>query len=138
MFNQDLKLVQCFGSHGTDPGQFNWPDNIDFDAIGYLYVTDLRNHRVQCLSADGAPIWCIGQEGSRPGDFRRPNILKVFDSRIFVTDYNGVSVFTTGGQFILRFATMCCAVDHNLDGLAIDDDGFVYVSDCSHDRIVVF
>ena len=138
VFSQDLKFLRCLGSLGSNPGQFNWPDNIDFDASGHIYMTDLRNHRIQCLTADGDPIRCIGREGSGPGEFRKPNILKVVGSHIFVTDKRGVSVFTTDGQFIVQFAAMCSVDDNDLDGLAVDEDGFVYVSDCSQNRIVVF
>ena len=138
VFDRDLKFLRCFGSLGSNPGQFNWPDNIDCDASGHLYVTDLRNQRVQCLTADGDSIRCIGREGSGPGEFSLPNILKVFGSHIFVTDASGVSVFTTGGQFVSRFAAMCCAADEYLNGLDVDEDGFVYVSDSSRNRIVVF
>ena len=138
VFDRDLKFLGYFGSPGTGPGQFNGPDNIDFDASGRLYVTDVRNHHVQCLTADGDPIRCIGREGSGPGEFSQPNILKVFDGHVFVTDDTGVSVFTTGGQFVSRFAAMCCAAGECLNGLDVDEDGFVYVSDSSRNRIVVF
>ena len=101
VFDQNLKFLRCFGSHGTGPGQFNWPDNIDFDTSGHLYVTDLKNHRIQCLTADGDPIRCIGRKGSGPGEFTRPNILRVVGSHIFVTDASGVSVFTSDACVLL-------------------------------------
>ena len=139
VFDRDLKFLRCFGSHGTDPGQFNWPDNIDCDSSGHLYITDLENHRVQCCTAIGRSLKCIGKKGNGPGEFRRPNILEVVGTHFFVTDDNGVSVFTTGGQFISRFATMCSAVGTDtIEGLAVDKNGFVFVADTPRDRIVVF
>ena len=138
VLDRDLQFVRCFGSRGAAPGQFNYPNTIDFDASGHIYMTDSWNHRIQCLTADGDPIRCIGREGSGPGEFTRPNILEVVGVHIFVTDMKGVSVFTTEGQFISKFATECSAAGRSMDGLTVDEDGFVYVSDASRDRIVVF
>ena len=36
-----------WGSAGSGPGQFNVPYAIAVDAEGYVYVTDINNHRVQ-------------------------------------------------------------------------------------------
>ena len=38
IFNQDLLLLQTFGSRGTAPGMFKWPDNIAFNSSGQFYV----------------------------------------------------------------------------------------------------
>ena len=139
VFDQNLQFLRCFGSHGSGPGQFNWPDTIGFDSSGYLYTTDSKNHRVQCFTANGKFFRCIGKEGRGSGDFSNPNIIDIVASYIFVTDDGGVSVFTTGGQFISRFATMCSAVDGiPSDGLAVDQNGFVFVADYPRNRIVVF
>ena len=136
VFDLDLKFVRCFGSRGSKPGQFNWPDNVAIDSSGQIYVTDYDNHRIQCLTNRGTPIACIGKEGSRPGELVNPNILRIAGNYIYVTDDRAVSVFTTSGQFITRFAGMCAA--NGLNGLAIDTNGFVFVSDNSGDRILVF
>ena len=136
VFNLDLKFVRCFGSYGSKPGQFNWPDNVAIDSSGQLYVTDYRNHRIQCLTNMGTPIACIGKEGNGPGEFFKPNILRIAGNYMYVTDRRAVSIFTTSGQFITRFAGICAA--NELNGLAIDKNGFVFVSDYSGDRILVF
>ncbi len=37
----EVKSPTCFGSHGTNPGQFNRPPHkVTIDEAGYLYVTD--------------------------------------------------------------------------------------------------
>ena len=99
--------MRCFGSQGNKPGQFIWPDNVAVDLNGLLYVTDLENHRIQCLTDRGIPTLCIGNKGTGPGKFFEPNILKVVGNYIYVTDHVKVSVFTTSGQFITHFAIMC-------------------------------
>ena len=136
VFDLDMNFVRCFGSYGSKPGQFNWPDNVAIDSSGQIYVTDLENHRIQCLTNMGMSIRCIGKEGNGPGEFFRPNIIRIAGNCIYVTDRRAVSVFTTSGQFITHFAGMCAGGE--LDGLAIDKNGFVFVSDYSRNRIVVF
>ena len=140
IFNEHLVLLQTFGSLGTTPGKFNWPDNIAFDSSGQFYVTDYRNHRIQCFTSDAQPKWCAGSRGDQPGELNHPNVMQVVSRNIFVTDCNGVSVFTTSGQFVTRFACMCASSSpgDSIDGIAVDKDGFVFVSDDSHNRIIVF
>ena len=91
------------------------------------------NHRIQCFTRDGQPKWCAGSRGDQPGNLDCPNVMQVVGSNIFVTCKNGVSVFNTSGEFVIRFADIIGA-----NGIAVDKDGFVFVSDSGHNRIIVF
>ena len=134
-----LQFIRCFGSRGSEPGQFSSPDNIEFDSNGQMFVTDPGNSRVQCLTENAEPIMQFGERGRGPRKFKRPNVMEIVGNHVYVTDDYGIQVFTTNGDFIAQFATMC-AVDgvQPFNGLAFDKDGFVFVSDRSRDRIVVF
>ena len=134
VFNQDLNFCLTFGSLGTTPGKFYWPDNIGFDSSGDFYVTELLNHRIQCFTSAHFPKWCIGTEQIGPQFLYRPNVMQVVGANIFIADHNSVVVFNTQGQFITRFGGMCTAAD----GITIDQDGFVYVSDIHKNRIGIF
>lgn len=140
VFNWDLSFRHTFGSQGSAPGEFNWPDNIAFDSSGNFYVTDYSNHRIQCFTRNHDSRWCTGTPGDRPENLNEPNVMQVISDKIFVTDLGGVSVFTTQGQFITRFAKMCAASESksSADGIAIDHDGFVFVSDTPRNRLVIF
>ena len=50
IFNVDGMLVHCFGSLGSNPGQFRHPRGITCSPDGTIYVSDSDNKRVQILS----------------------------------------------------------------------------------------
>nr|CAD7415139.1 unnamed protein product [Timema poppensis] len=41
------RFLRSFGSQGTSDGRFNYPWGITTDALGFIYVCDKENHRVQ-------------------------------------------------------------------------------------------
>ena len=43
----------CWGTTGTDPGEFNIVHNIVTDDDGWVYVADRENHRVQVFDGNG-------------------------------------------------------------------------------------
>jgi len=38
-----------FGQFGQNEGDFNWPMYVYVDRIGFIYVTDTINDRMQCF-----------------------------------------------------------------------------------------
>ena len=142
VFNDHLNFVRCFGLKGKGPGKFNGPYNIAFDSnSGHIFVAELRNHHIQCLTESGEFIRFIGSYGAGPGKLNQPKILLIHQNHIYVSDNDGISIFTLDGgfQFVKCFATTCSAnYDKTINGLAIDKDGFLYVSDGAHSRVVIF
>jgi DNA-binding beta-propeller fold protein YncE len=55
-YSADGKLLFSWGSHGTDPGQFNLVHSIATDAEGRVYIADRENHRVQVFDDQGGYI----------------------------------------------------------------------------------
>lgn len=45
--------IKSWGMHGTEPGQFNTPHNIQTDRQGNVYVADRGNARIQVFDTDG-------------------------------------------------------------------------------------
>lgn len=43
------RFLRAFGSQGTADGKFNYPWGVTTDALGFIYVCDKENHRVQVL-----------------------------------------------------------------------------------------
>ena len=143
VFDQDLRFCRTFGELGTDRSCFLWPSNIASSSEGgriLLYVSELYNHRVQCVTSTGDHVRFIGGSGTAgERQLSRPNILHVHHSHLYVSDDRGVAVFNLSGEFVTRFATKLCKVGiYPIEGLTVSSDGFVYVYYCPQNRIYLY
>lgn len=141
MITHGYEYVTQWGSTGTRSGQFNLPFGIA--VAGYVYVSDMRNDRIQKFTTDGAFIAQWGSEGSGDGQLDGPsgmvidqsgniNVVEMFNSRVQKFSRTGIPLMQWGsrgsgdGQFI------------NPEGLAIDNDGNIYVGDQDNFRVQKF
>ena len=136
IFDTDLNFLKVIGKKGSGNGQFNCPDGIAFDTSGLMYVVDTLNHRVQVLTQDGEYLRTIGKKGSAPGELQAPCNITILDDIMYITEIwnNRVSVFHTSGHFITAFGE---AHLYRPKGIAVDEDGFVYVTS-NRKNVVVF
>ena len=127
---------------GTGRSCFLWPSNVASSSEGgrvLLYVSELYNHRVQCVTSTGDHIRFIGSSGTGERQLSRPNILHIHISHLYVSDDRGVVVFNLSGEFVTRFATELCKVGiYPIEGLTVSSDGFVYVYHCPQNRIYLY
>ena len=143
VLNDKLGFCFTFGQMGTGKGCFLWPSNITSvqseDGTVQLYVSELHNHRVQCVTTRGKHIRFIGGQGGTDSQLSRPNILHVHRSQLYVSDDRGVVVFTLEGEFVTRFAMDLCKVgDYPIEGLTVSSDGYVYVYHCPQSKIFIY
>ncbi len=99
-------FLTSFGSYGTGPGEFRFPQGIDVDESGNVYVVDSENHRIQRWRDDGAgyvfdSAW--GQIGRGPGEFAYPFGIAIDNTYgvVHVTDLGNdrVQAFGLSGDF---------------------------------------
>ena len=137
VFDTDLRFIKCFGKEGSKSGRFDWPDDLDFDSKGNVYITDKENYRVQIVKQNGKSIQTFGKQGDGPGEFASVNCIHINGDYIYITDFGAscVIVFQTPAKFLTRFGA---GVLRGPQGVVVDKDGFVYVSDAYNHRIVVF
>ena len=130
VFDTELNLLKVIGK-GLKSGSF---DDIDFDSNGTTYVVDNDKHRIQVMTPDGRFLYTFGKKGSTPGKLHDPVCIQVRGQLLYLTEYvnNRVSVFHTSGQFVTTFGENYL---RKPEGLAIDEDGFVYVT--SHESSVL-
>ncbi len=72
VFNSSATPTADFGGLGTQPGQFNNPQELKYDAYGHLWVVDSGNNRVQVLTSSGVTVYAFGVTGTGQGQFSSP------------------------------------------------------------------
>ena len=139
-----LKLIDTFGTPGSEKLEFRYPFLMALDMDEYLYIVDVINTRVQVLNPDGKFVAYIGGWGVDKGEFFRPKGVAVDrKNRVFVSDsYLGViQVFEPDGDFlsvigdpqkkaVKKFKTPT--------GVFIDSYNRLYVVEMFADRISVY
>lgn len=105
-FSPSGKFLLEWGSHGSEPGQFIRPQNLDVDQNDHVWVADACNHRLQVFDATGdqvrrVRIW--GEQGKQPGKLSYPYDL-VLDGagHVYVAEFGNhrVQKFTIDGRFV--------------------------------------
>ena len=136
VYDEDLNVLDIHGKKAMGPKNYDFPCDIDVDSQGMIYLVDGNNHRIQVFSDNWKFQRTIGKKGSGPGELRNPVCINIDHDQIFVTDYENdrISVFSTSGQFLATFGERYLK---HPEGLAIDRDGFVYVSH-SRKKVLVF
>jgi hypothetical protein len=76
------------GTHGSNPGEFNWITDVLEDRQGNLLVSEYGDaDRIQVFAPDRSHICEFGQTGREEGEFSRPQSLALLDDgRILVAD----------------------------------------------------
>src|SRR5512132_1003950 len=146
-YSPDGKHLMCWGTTGTDPGQFNIAHNIATDDDGWVYVADRENHRVQVFDGNGkyetqwvnmhrpCGLYCcrgahlefiIGELG--PGmtvNRNQPNI----GPRLTIVNARGTAIARLGGEAGPGLEAGKFIAPH---GLAVDSRGDIYVGEVSY------
>src|SRR5437762_2060164 len=148
-YSPDGKHLTCWGTTGTDPGQFNIPHNIATDDDGWVYVADRENHRVQVFDGNGkyesqwnnmhrpCALYCCAGGGNDPkfiigelGPGMRVNAKHTnIGPRLTIIDKKGGVIARLGGEHGPGQEPGKFLSPH---GLAVDSKGDIYVGEVSY------
>lgn len=140
VYDSTGKFRRALGKLSEEESYFESPAGIAVDnATGNIYVCDMHRHMVVVLDNRGRLVAKVGKRGGgdRPGDFKLPTQAVIHDGELFVLDAGNtrIQVFDTALDF--RRAINLPYADGR-SGLAVDDQGNIYVSDPVVDQIEVF
>ena len=118
--------VRTWGEAGNGPGQFSVVHNIGCDKTGRVLVCDRENDRIQIFDPDGKHMetWT---DVIAPGD-----VWVTDDNTVYVVEQGGmgrVSVWSSEGEFLSRFAGSEGGVLEAPHGICVDDEGSIYVAE---------
>jgi DNA-binding beta-propeller fold protein YncE len=137
--------LRDIGKRGSDPGDFNLPTDVAVAADGTIYVVDAGNFRVQVFDSEGTFIRFFGALGRRGGQFARPKELALDAARnVYIVDaaFGNFQIFDTEGRLLLDVGSRGNADEPAKyllpSGIAVDDDGRIYVVDQFFRKVDVY
>jgi sugar lactone lactonase YvrE len=136
--------------------KFKWPQGLAIDVRGDIFVADTENCRLRRIDAETGIIMTVagGTKCDSTGDGQPAKGAMLANPRALTVDSHG-AVFVSEGCRVRRIdsegiiatyaGTSECGFSGdgglatnamlNADGLAVDDDGNLYIADYSHNRI---
>jgi hypothetical protein len=133
------------GIPGSGDGQLGNPVGITYNpTTSTLFIVDQGNDRVQEWNTAGVFLRKWGGSGTGPGQFQLPVAIcaNPVNGWVFVSDSTrkDIQVFTAGGSYALKFGSSGTGDGQFTypSGMGMDDEGNLWVSDQSQDRIQMF
>lgn len=129
------------------PGLFNYPYGIDVDDAGNVYVGDLENGFISVLDTNGKyvrrfpdPYRMVGKGSSGTGGGIAITALDVKGGDVYTCDKWQIIKLGTDGTFKLQFGMPGRQTGQleNPNGIAVADDGTIFVSDSNNERVQAF
>ena len=155
VFSKEGEFLAKWGTRGSGDGEFDRPAGIAFDGDGNLLVVDGLNSRVQRWTADGRFLGSWGKRGTGDGEFNMPwGIAVDSEDNVYVADWRNdrVQKLDPEGRHLATFGSSGGASGgssggssghgdgelHRPAGVAVDQDGDVYVADWGNERVQVY
>ena len=131
--------VRTFGSYGKRPEQMVHPAGIAVDDMDNIYVGN--HYKLQKFTSRGELIKCVGQEGSKEGEFDVILGLTVHREQVYVCDRDNhrIQVFDLDLNFIQSIGSRGTGrgeFNQPFD-VKFDTAGNMYVADIGNSRVQV-
>lgn len=145
-YNSVLNNTNLFTEYGTYRNAAGVLSNAQSVCVeqktGNVYVSDSFNHRIQVFSKDGAFLSSMGGIGGPYGFGTALNFF-LYPKQLTFDKYSSLYVADFGnGRVVKKYAAgpsfVAAAIVGQPWGVAVDDSGYLYVSDWATDSIKVF
>lgn len=108
-----------------------------------LYVADTHAHDIKVFDEAGNPVANFGERGDGKGEFNFPTFLALAGDELYVSDTMNARVQVISadtGEFRRSLGTRGTYVGNLVrpKGIAVDNEGNVYVVESYHDHLLVF
>ena len=129
VYSENGEFQYSFGSRGSQPGEFNEPDQICIGHDGLVYVSDRAC--IQVFQQDGRFVRQFGKDVLN----RATGLALTKDGHIVVASWRAdkLSIFSSSGECVHQVKGVGMQKPF---GVAVTDDGFIFVADSGNDRIV--
>jgi sugar lactone lactonase YvrE len=146
VYDAEGNLLRDIGSGGSDIGQLEEPAGLTIHSDGRLFVADTWNRRVSVFDIEGAPMYTFPVRGWYEDLGNRPYLaVDETRDRLYVSDPDAarVLVYDTRGNCIGSFgqagdAPFAPNQFGTTGGVAVDEQGRVYVVDSRGNRVLRF
>jgi sugar lactone lactonase YvrE len=140
----------------TKDATFSWPQGLTIDRKGNIFVADTENCRLRRIDAESGTIATVAGGGAcqSSGDGQSAKVALLSNPRALAVDSQG-NVFLSEGCRVRRIVSQGIITTYagtgvcgfmgdgglatsamiQADGMAVDDNGNLYISDYSNNRI---
>ena len=131
--------IRTFGSYGDSPEQMVLPSGIAIDDMDNMYVSSYN--KLQKFTSNGELMKCVGQRGSKKGEFDDPRGLALHNNQVYLCDSNNhrIQVFDLDLNFIQSIGSHGKGTgefDVPLD-VQFDTAGYMYIAEFDNHRVQV-
>lgn len=135
-------FVLKWGSSGSGPGQFSTPQGIAVGQGDEVFVADTDNNRIEVFDSNGVFAREWSSAGGHPKGIACSSNGEVYvvEPGFTGADSPRVQVYSGSGARLRRWSGLGSANGEFASpfGVALDEGGFVYVSDSGNNRIQKF
>jgi DNA-binding beta-propeller fold protein YncE len=111
-------------------------------ASGWIFCVDTGEHDIKVFDDSGLLVDRIGLRGKAPGEFNAPTHIALAGDRLYVTDTLNarVQILTLAGDPVDQIGKRGLYVGNltRPKGVAVDEDGNVYVVESYYDHLLIF
>lgn len=138
VFDGKGRFIRKIGRNGTGKGKLKFPLGIAVDGAGRVYVSTMGLNKIMVFSQAGRFLREFRLGDDAVNDL--PIKLRIKDNRLYATASGRVVVMDLNGKVLRKWGELGKGLGRFAypNGLDVDADGKIFVSDSNNSRIQIF